>query len=70
MAIVIDAVYENGSLRPDKPLPIDENARVRITVEPVLSPGADPLSAVIGIGEGRPDGAQNHDEIVYGRPAK
>jgi predicted DNA-binding antitoxin AbrB/MazE fold protein len=34
MAITVDAVVENGLLRPMAPLPLAENERVRITVEP------------------------------------
>lgn len=34
MAITIDAVVENGLLRPMQPLPLKDNARVRITIEP------------------------------------
>jgi predicted DNA-binding antitoxin AbrB/MazE fold protein len=33
MAITIDAIYENGLLRPLGPLPLVDNARVRITVD-------------------------------------
>jgi predicted DNA-binding antitoxin AbrB/MazE fold protein len=29
----VDAIYENGLLRPLKPLPLAENTRVRISVE-------------------------------------
>lgn len=34
MAITVDAIVENGLLRPMEPLPLKENARVRITIEP------------------------------------
>jgi len=33
MTITVDATFENGVLRPDEPLPLAENARVRIVVE-------------------------------------
>jgi predicted DNA-binding antitoxin AbrB/MazE fold protein len=33
MALTIEAVYENGVLRPARPLPLQENERVQITVE-------------------------------------
>ena len=32
-AVVIGATYQNGVLRPDCPLPLKDNERVRITVE-------------------------------------
>jgi predicted DNA-binding antitoxin AbrB/MazE fold protein len=33
MAITIEAVYENGVLKPAQPLPLKEHERVRVTVE-------------------------------------
>lgn len=33
MTISIDAIYQNGVLRPLEPLPLIDNARVRITVD-------------------------------------
>jgi predicted DNA-binding antitoxin AbrB/MazE fold protein len=32
MSLEIEATYENGVLKPDKPLPLQENERVKITV--------------------------------------
>lgn len=32
MSITVDATYENGVLRPDQPLELPENSRVRICV--------------------------------------
>jgi predicted DNA-binding antitoxin AbrB/MazE fold protein len=32
MSITVDATYENGVLRPDQPLALAENSRVRISV--------------------------------------
>ena len=34
MIINIEAIYENGVLRPTRPLPLKEQEVVRITVEP------------------------------------
>jgi predicted DNA-binding antitoxin AbrB/MazE fold protein len=45
MAITVDAVYENGVLKPAEPLPLRENEKVRITVQPQTSP----LLAAYGI---------------------
>lgn len=42
MEIVINAVYEQGRLRPLSPLALPENARVRITVKAVEPPPDDP----------------------------
>jgi predicted DNA-binding antitoxin AbrB/MazE fold protein len=37
MAITVEAVYENGVLKPSEPLPLKEHEKVRITIEPKLS---------------------------------
>jgi predicted DNA-binding antitoxin AbrB/MazE fold protein len=37
MAITVDAVYENGVLKPAEPLPLREHEKVRITVKPAVS---------------------------------
>ena len=34
MAIVAEATYENGVLRPAQPLPLGEHEKVRVTIEP------------------------------------
>ena len=47
MAISVEAVYEDGVLKPSEPLPLRERERVRLTVEPergtrTLIPCEDP----------------------------
>ena len=37
MTITIDAVYENGVLKPSQPLPFREHEKVQVTVQPGLS---------------------------------
>ncbi len=37
MIITIEAIYENGVLRPTRPLPLKDQEVVRITIEPELS---------------------------------
>jgi predicted DNA-binding antitoxin AbrB/MazE fold protein len=37
MAITVEAIYENGVLRPTQPLPLKEQEIVRITIEPEQS---------------------------------
>jgi predicted DNA-binding antitoxin AbrB/MazE fold protein len=37
MAITAEAIYENGILKLDRPLPLKEHEKVRVTVEPELS---------------------------------
>jgi predicted DNA-binding antitoxin AbrB/MazE fold protein len=38
MAITVEAVYENGTLKLAQPLPLKEQERVRVTVETQASP--------------------------------
>jgi predicted DNA-binding antitoxin AbrB/MazE fold protein len=35
--ITVEAVYENGVLKPAQPLPLKEHEKVQITIEPELS---------------------------------
>jgi predicted DNA-binding antitoxin AbrB/MazE fold protein len=37
MAITIEAVYENGVLKPAQPLPLREHEKVQVTVIPTVS---------------------------------
>jgi predicted DNA-binding antitoxin AbrB/MazE fold protein len=34
MPLTIEAVYENGVLKPTQPLPLSEHEKVRVTIEP------------------------------------
>ncbi len=45
MSHVVDAIYENGVLKLDQPLPLKEQERVRVTVES-LSRASQALDAV------------------------
>jgi predicted DNA-binding antitoxin AbrB/MazE fold protein len=38
MAFTIEAVYEDGVLKPTQPLPLQEREQVRVTVQQVESP--------------------------------
>ena len=66
MSTSIEAVYENGVLKLAEPLALPEGMRVRVTI--TRADEYDPLSAVIGICDGPPDGAENHDQHISGRP--
>jgi predicted DNA-binding antitoxin AbrB/MazE fold protein len=66
MTITVEATYENGVLKPKQPLALAEGRGVRLTISP-LEEDDDPLDAVLGIGDGRTDGADNHDKYIYGR---
>jgi predicted DNA-binding antitoxin AbrB/MazE fold protein len=56
MAIVVDAVYENGVLRPTQPLPLKEHEKVEVTIR---ARPASPLSQAYGIIGWR----GSHDEL-------
>ena len=47
MTITIDAIYENGVLRPIQPLALQEHEQVRVTVEPGKN-WADATAGMIG----------------------
>ncbi len=66
MTIKVEAIYENGVLKPARPLPLDEQQRVHVSIESL----DDPLEGVIGICDEGPriSLAEKHDEIVYGPP--
>jgi predicted DNA-binding antitoxin AbrB/MazE fold protein len=34
MPITVEAIYENGVLKPAQPLPLKEHEKVRVTIEP------------------------------------
>jgi predicted DNA-binding antitoxin AbrB/MazE fold protein len=40
----VDAVYENGVLRPLAPLPLEEHQRVRVTISSI---SGDPLASLV-----------------------
>jgi predicted DNA-binding antitoxin AbrB/MazE fold protein len=66
MVITVEATYENGILKPKQPLSLVNGTQVVLTVTPV-DEEYDPLDAVIGIGDGPADGADNHDKYIYGK---
>jgi predicted DNA-binding antitoxin AbrB/MazE fold protein len=37
MSITVEAVYEDGVLKPAQPLALNEHERVRLTIEPEIS---------------------------------
>jgi predicted DNA-binding antitoxin AbrB/MazE fold protein len=80
MAIVVEATYENGVLRPAEPLPLAEHEKVRVTVEGVRAPAETPplnmaewldaIEAECGLVEGPVDGAAELDHYLYGAPKR
>ena len=37
MTLTVEAIYEDGVLKPTQPLPLTEHEKVRITIEPAMS---------------------------------
>ena len=77
MTIDVDAVYEDGVLKPERPLVLKEKARVHVTIEAKAEevPDADDPTGwkaareFIGMWkDAPPDMAENHDKYLYGSP--
>lgn len=76
MALTIEAVYENGVLKPTQPLPFQEQQRVTITVEPSRPSLAERIAARAAalppevLDRLPADGAAQHDHYIYGTPKR
>jgi predicted DNA-binding antitoxin AbrB/MazE fold protein len=80
MTIDVDAVYEDGVLKPERPLALKEKAKVHVTIEaksdeltdmrnPDDPTGWKAIDALRGIVKDAPrDMAENHDKYLYGSP--
>ena len=70
MQQIVEAVFDGGVLRPDEPLALEPNTRVRIVVEPVAPPAkksASFLSTAASLHlDGPPDWSANIDQYLYG----
>ena len=77
MTIDVDAVYEDGVLKPEQPLALDDKTKVRVTIEVKTQAAAsaqddDPtgwkaIDRLLGIGKAvAPDVAAEHDDHLYG----
>jgi hypothetical protein len=77
MTVAVEAIYENGVLRLEKPVPLKEHAKVRVTIEeegearPAVDDDPTGWKAArqfIGLWKGAPPGesiARDHDEYLY-----
>jgi len=79
MTMAVEAVYENGVLRPEKPLGFKEHAKVHLIIEGEevvrsTEEGAPDLGgwkSLVGIiKDAPPDVSENHDKYLYGDPSK
>jgi predicted DNA-binding antitoxin AbrB/MazE fold protein len=70
MVQTLEAVYDGTVLRPDEPLPLEANTRVRVTVETFTEKDAAPLSFLEVARslrlDGPPDWSRNLDRYLYG----
>ncbi len=67
MTLNVEAICVDGQLRLKQSLALADGTTVRVAITPV-DDVVDPLDAVIGICEGGPpDGAEKHDEYIYGK---
>jgi predicted DNA-binding antitoxin AbrB/MazE fold protein len=78
MTIDVDAVYEDGVLKPERPLALKDKAKVHVTIETpeelaaATTSADDPtgwkaIDALRGIvKDAPPDMAENHDKYLYG----
>jgi predicted DNA-binding antitoxin AbrB/MazE fold protein len=80
MTIDVDAVYEDGVLKPERPLALKERAKVHVTIvakveEPQVAEDDDPTGwkaarEFIGMWKGGTPGesvGEDHDKYIYGR---
>jgi predicted DNA-binding antitoxin AbrB/MazE fold protein len=76
MSLTIEAVYENGVLKPVQPLPLAEHEKVRITVEPARPPIWERIAARAAeippeeLDKLPADGAAQIDHYLYGHPKR
>jgi predicted DNA-binding antitoxin AbrB/MazE fold protein len=76
MAITIEAVYEDGVLKPSEPLPFKEHEKVQITVEvrqPTLAERIVARARALPpeVLDALPvDLASQHDHYLYGTPKR
>lgn len=74
MTITVAAIYENGLLKPEKPLPFQDHEKVQITIESARPPIWERIAALAAdapaeeIAKLPPDGAAKIDEHLYGSP--
>jgi predicted DNA-binding antitoxin AbrB/MazE fold protein len=70
MTIDVDATYENGVLKLDRPVGLADKTRVHVTIEapsPAATSDWKTVDELIGSIDGGPeDGAANHDKYLYG----
>ena len=76
MALTVEAVYENGVLKPAQPLPFKEHEKVTVTVAPTQPSLVERIAARAAalppeVLAALPDDlAAQHDHYLYGTPKR
>jgi predicted DNA-binding antitoxin AbrB/MazE fold protein len=76
MAITVEAIYENGVLKLEKPLPFKEHEKVNVTVEQARPPIWERIAALTAdappeeLAKLPIDGASQLDHYLYGTPKR
>lgn len=76
MAITVEAVYENGVLKPAEPLPFKEHEKLIVTVVPARQSLTEQIAARARtlpqetLDRLPADGASQHDHYIYGTPKR
>lgn len=70
MSQTLNAVFDGRVFRPDQPIELEPNTRVRITIEPATTSDKEPVSFLevaesLNL-EGPPDWSSRLDEYLYG----
>ena len=74
MSLTVEAVYEDGVLKPAHPLPLQEHERVQVTVLPARPPVWERIVALTAdappeeLAKIPTDGAAQIDHYLYGTP--
>jgi len=76
MAITVEAIYENGVLKLEKPLPLKEHEKVNVTVEQAWPPIWERIAGLTAdappeeLAKLPPGGAADIDHHLYGAPKR
>ena len=76
MSTVVDAIYEDGVFKPERPVDLKDKTKVHLVIEPAPAAASedDPTGwkaaeALIGFIDDAPgDMAEHHDHYLYGAP--
>lgn len=69
MSQTLDAIFDGSVFRPDQPIELEPNTRVRITIEPATT--SEKTSSFLEVAqslnlEGPPDWSSRLDDYLYG----